>query len=71
MLAPLEALQQAMAKRDPSLASMTETVFSARRACPSCGTSFPELDPRLFSYNSRHGWCTACYGTGLELSGFD
>src|SRR5262249_30399680 len=38
---------------------------------PSCGTSFPELDPRLFSYNSRHGWCTACYGTGMRLAGFD
>src|SRR6185295_16952946 len=34
-------------------------------------TSFPELDPRLFSYNSRHGWCGTCYGTGLKLSGFD
>jgi excinuclease ABC subunit A len=71
VLAPLEALEQAMARRDPALARMSETVFSAKRACPSCGTSFPELDPRLFSYNSRHGWCTACYGTGLELSGFD
>jgi excinuclease ABC subunit A len=41
--------------------------FSTKRACPSCGRGFAELDPRLFSYNSRHGWCTACYGTGLEL----
>ena len=46
-------------------------VYSTRRACPSCGTSFPEPDPRLFSYNSKHGWCPACYGTGLALSGFD
>ena len=29
------------------------------------------LDPRLFSFNSRHGWCQRCYGTGLELEGFD
>jgi excinuclease ABC subunit A len=50
---------------------MSETVFSVKRACPSCGTSFPELDPRLFSYNSRHGWCRTCYGTGLRISGFD
>jgi len=71
LLAPLERLERAMAKRDPALARMTETVFSVKRACPSCGTSFPELDPRLFSYNSRHGWCESCYGTGLELSGFD
>ena len=32
-------------------------VFSTKRACPSCGRSFPELDPRLFSFNSKHGWC--------------
>jgi excinuclease ABC subunit A len=50
---------------------MTDTVFSAKRACPSCGTSFPELDPRLFSYNSKHGWCPGCYGTGAKLPGFD
>ncbi len=45
--------------------------FSVKRACPSCGTSFPEPDPRMFSYNSKHGWCTSCFGTGLQLSGFD
>ncbi|HEY6820829.1 MAG TPA: excinuclease ABC subunit UvrA [Burkholderiales bacterium] len=42
-------------------------VFSTKRACRSCGRSFPELDPRLFSYNSKHGWCAACYGTGLNI----
>ncbi|HEX9185402.1 MAG TPA: excinuclease ABC subunit UvrA [Burkholderiales bacterium] len=42
-------------------------VFSTKRACPSCGRSFQELDPRLFSYNSRHGWCPTCVGTGLQL----
>jgi excinuclease ABC subunit A len=46
-------------------------VFSTRRACPSCARSFAEPDPRLFSYNSRHGWCEACYGTGLAIAGFD
>jgi len=48
-----------------------ETTFSTRRACPACGRSFVEPDPRLFSYNSRHGWCTDCFGTGLQLTGFD
>ncbi len=48
-----------------------ERIFSVRRACPSCGRSFEEPDPRLFSFNSRHGWCPDCYGTGLRLSGFD
>jgi excinuclease ABC subunit A len=42
-------------------------VFSTKRACRACGRSFPELDPRLFSYNSKHGWCAACYGTGLNI----
>ena len=42
-------------------------MFSTKRACRSCGRSFPELDPRLFSYNSKHGWCAACYGTGLAI----
>jgi excinuclease ABC subunit A len=51
--------------------SAAVTVFSTRRACPSCGRSFAELDPRLFSFNSRHGWCDSCYGTGVEMPGFD
>ena len=43
-------------------------VFSTKRACPICGTSYPELDPRMFTYNSKHGWCTTCVGTGLALT---
>jgi excinuclease ABC subunit A len=46
-------------------------VFSTKRACPNCGTGFPELDPRLFSFNSRHGWCPTCFGTGIALPEFD
>ncbi len=49
----------------------TPVVYSTRRACPRCGASFPDLDPRLFSYNSKHGWCPSCFGTGLRLEGFD
>ncbi len=48
-----------------------ERLFSTERACPSCGNGFDELDPRLFSYNSKHGWCPSCYGTGQVLKGFD
>ncbi|HGX92069.1 MAG TPA: excinuclease ABC subunit UvrA, partial [Candidatus Tenderia sp.] len=55
----------------PDIRSKKVTVFSTRRACPSCARSFDELDPRLFSYNSRHGWCPSCYGTGLEIADFD
>jgi excinuclease ABC subunit A len=46
-------------------------VLSTRRACPSCGSSFAELDPRLLSFNSKHGWCEGCFGTGLVLPGLD
>ncbi|HWA12539.1 MAG TPA: excinuclease ABC subunit UvrA [Burkholderiales bacterium] len=60
VIAPLDGLMEGRARP-------AETVFSTRRACPSCGRSFPELDPRLFSYNSKHGWCPGCYGTGLKL----
>ncbi len=45
--------------------------YSTRRSCPRCERSFAELDPRLFSYNSAHGWCASCYGTGLAMAGFD
>ncbi len=48
-----------------------ETLYSTVRACPGCGRSFDEPDPRLFSWNSRHGWCPSCFGTGRELRGFD
>ena len=48
-----------------------EESFSLHRNCSSCGRGFPELDPRLFSYNSKHGWCPQCYGTGLALQDFD
>ena len=45
--------------------------YSTRRSCPRCERSFAELDTRLFSYNSAHGWCATCYGTGLAMAGFD
>ena len=49
----------------------TPALFSTKRACPTCGTSFAELDPRLFSFNSKHGWCGTCFGTGTALSDFN
>ncbi|HEX6005232.1 MAG TPA: excinuclease ABC subunit UvrA [Burkholderiales bacterium] len=63
----LDTLAEAMARDDPSLVRLTEAVYSTKRACPSCRRSFPEPDPRLFSFNSKHGWCATCYGTGLAL----
>jgi excinuclease ABC subunit A len=46
-------------------------LYSTERACPSCARSFEPLDPRMFSYNSRYGWCESCYGTGLATVGED
>ncbi len=40
------------------------TVLSTEMSCPGCGDSFEELDPRLFSFNSPHGWCPDCHGFG-------
>jgi len=45
-------------------------VFSARFACPVCGYSINDMEPRLFSFNSPHGACTSCDGLG-SLSVFD
>ncbi|MDX1492126.1 MAG: excinuclease ABC subunit UvrA [Pseudohongiellaceae bacterium] len=45
-------------------------LFSVNRACASCGDSFDELDPRLFSFNSKHGWCPECFGTGETIADF-
>ena len=47
------------------MATSEERLFSTKRACPSCSKSLPEPEPRLFSYNTKLGWCPACTGTGL------
>ena len=76
VLSDLDALAQAAARGAKNKAGVVELdlkqqVFSTKRACPSCARSFAELDPRLFSFNSKHGWCAACYGTGIKLTGFE
>jgi excinuclease ABC subunit A len=47
-----------------------ERLFSAHHACPSCGRSFPALEPRLFSFNNPAGACPRCDGLG-EITFFD
>jgi excinuclease ABC subunit A len=42
-------------------------LFSERLACPDCGVSYPELTPRLFSFNSPQGACPACDGLGAHM----
>ncbi|MCA0174673.1 MAG: excinuclease ABC subunit UvrA [Proteobacteria bacterium] len=68
VLAPLDGLAEALADGLPTLGLGTVQVFSTQRACPVCATSYAEPDPRLFSYNSKHGWCPTCVGTGLALT---
>src|SRR5262249_53339635 len=43
-----------------------EQIFSQRLACADCGVSYPELAPRMFSFNSPHGACPTCSGLGVE-----
>ena len=40
--------------------------FSERFACLGCGASMPELEPRIFSFNSPHGACETCHGLGFQ-----
>lgn len=68
VLAPLDGLKAAMMAGAPAAGIGKVEVFSTLRACPVCSTSYPELDPRLFSYNSKHGWCPDCVGTGVKLT---
>ena len=42
-------------------------VFSEKFSCLSCGTSMPELEPRIFSFNSPHGACPRCTGLGSQM----
>jgi excinuclease ABC subunit A len=70
--APLDSLRSAAdggnAEAYAAAASALQTrLFSTKRACSSCGTSFPEPDPRMFSFNSKIGWCPSCIGTGVKL----
>lgn len=63
--------QKGVATKRNNTKGTGETLFSTTRACPRCSRSFEELDPRLFSFNSKHGWCEQCYGTGVTLAEFD
>ena len=41
-------------------------VFSEKFACLNCGASMPEIEPRIFSFNSPHGACERCHGLGFQ-----
>ena len=44
-----------------------QTLFSQNYACPDCGISFPELSPRMFSFNNPFGACPSCTGIGYLM----
>ena len=46
--------------------TISEQIFSAKYACPDCGYSVEELEPRLFSFNNPVGACPTCDGLGVQ-----
>ncbi len=68
VLSHLDGLKEAMENGTSTARIGQHRVFSTLRACPACAASYAELDPRLFSYNSKHGWCPDCVGTGVKLT---
>ncbi|KUK80695.1 MAG: UvrABC system protein A, partial [Petrotoga mobilis] len=46
---------------------ISSQTFSENLACPKCGYSFPEINPKLFSFNSPYGACSECHGLGFKL----
>ncbi len=45
---------------------ITDHLYSEKFACPVCNISLPEIEPRLFSFNSPHGACPTCAGLGVQ-----
>jgi excinuclease ABC subunit A len=61
---------EARAKEEQSAAPTacaTELIFSERFACPVCGLSYPEISPRMFSFNNPYGACPECDGLGTKM----
>jgi excinuclease ABC subunit A len=58
-------LADGLVEVDP-LGAGDRMVFSEQFACLECGTSIPELEPRIFSFNSPHGACERCHGLGFQ-----
>ncbi len=66
-----EACEKAIAKSGGLLVALdskgNEKLFSAKMACPVCGITFEELQPRMFSFNSPFGACEECTGLGIKM----
>ena len=70
----VEAVETALAKSDGLVLVLKkddrEKLYSSKMACPVCGMTFEELQPRMFSFNSPFGACDECSGLGTK-SEFD
>ncbi|MGD8761517.1 MAG: excinuclease ABC subunit UvrA, partial [Desulfobacteraceae bacterium] len=64
-----DRINKALAEGDGSLiivdSKQNEEVFSQHGICPTCGIGLEQLDPRLFSFNSKQGACPKCNGLGV------
>jgi excinuclease ABC subunit A len=49
-----------------SFGGKEEVIYGTEYSCPNDGFAFPEIEPRLFSFNSPYGYCTACTGLGTK-----
>ena len=54
-------------RNGPNAGGNTEIIFSEQFACPYCGVSLGEIEPRTFSFNNPHGACPECTGLGFKL----
>ncbi|MDR3102647.1 MAG: excinuclease ABC subunit UvrA [Methanocalculaceae archaeon] len=67
----VEAIESALKRAEDGLVYANgggeDAVYSARMACPVCGLSFEELQPRMFSFNSPFGACHTCNGLGIQM----
>ncbi|MFH1973112.1 MAG: excinuclease ABC subunit UvrA [Patescibacteria group bacterium] len=66
-----EAVETALDRADDTVIAMlddgTEHLMSGRFSCPTHGFAFPEIEPRLFSFNSPYGACSTCNGLGTKF----
>ncbi len=66
-----EAVENALLKADGLLMVLDKdekvSFYSSNLACPKCGESFEELQPRMFSFNSPFGACGTCNGLGIKM----
>ena len=64
-----EAVELALAKANGIIKVETKEqtyTFSEKFACPDCGISYPEIAPRMFSFNNPYGACPSCFGLGVK-----